>query len=312
MALGPCQGPDVSTRRAPPAATADPGARVEPVPSPSAPRPRILVATTSDAHPIDKDKEADYCAFVEGAGGEPVVVHLDTPVPKALELLGSCDGLLLAGGPDVDPSRYRAASHEKTEPEPGRDELEFALLEAAVADELPVLGICRGLQVINVFRGGTLHQHLPEKIGDDRHAGSLRHDVVLDPRTEGSRLARALGAPASASGRVTVTSSHHQAADVLGRGLSATAWSVEVDGRQPVVEALEDEDVSGPFLVGVQWHPERLAPRPDAATGEVGILANAVRERGARGFEELDPPQYGLARAFVDAARARVAARARP
>jgi putative glutamine amidotransferase len=273
---------------------------------------RILVATTS---PADSDgrKEADYAAFVAGAGGEPVLVRRGaTGLSEALEELEGCCGLLLAGGPDVEPSRYGAAPHRRTETEQGRDELEFPLLEAAARRGLPVLGICRGLQVINVWRGGSLLQHLPDVLGDDRHAGSRRHDVLLVRAPAGgvpSRLQAAID-DSDEGGRLVVTSSHHQAVDRLGDGLVVTAWSVEPDGKPPVVEALEAADRESPFLVGVQWHPERLARHPSSTTGTPGTLAEAVEGSGAVGFERADPAQYRLAVAFVAAARVLGRARA--
>jgi putative glutamine amidotransferase len=189
-----------------------------------------------------------YADQVAAAGGIPVLLP---PVPGIEEAVGRLDGLLLSGGGDIAPARYR------TEPAPqvtrvseARDTAEFALLAAADAAQVPVLGICRGLQVINVARGGSLHQHLPDVVGHDGHApvpGTFgEHAVRVAPA---SRLAAILDRGETGSPPVTPTH-HHQAVDRLGQGLVATAWAE--DGTIEAVEPSED----GPFLIAVQWHPE--------------------------------------------------------
>jgi putative glutamine amidotransferase len=185
-----------------------------------------------------------YVRAVATAGGVPVLVP---PVAGAVEeLLPRLDGLVLSGGPDLDPARYGAAADPATAPPRlERDAVELALLAAATARHLPVLGICRGLQVINVARRGTLHQHLPDVVGTTDHSPAPavygRHPVRV---TDGSRLAGALGWT-----RSEVASYHHQAVDDLGAGLTVTATAP--DGT---VEAVEDPSL--PFCLGVQWHPE--------------------------------------------------------
>jgi putative glutamine amidotransferase len=188
-----------------------------------------------------------YADSVEAAGGVPVLLP---PVPGIENALGRLDGLLLSGGGDIDPARYGA----EADPRSGsihadRDAAEFALIETATAQRVPVLGICRGLQVINVARGGTLHQHLPDVVGHEEHAPAPgvygAHAVRVAP---GSRLGQIL----SGDAEVTTPTSHHQAVDKLGTGLIATAWA-----QDGTIEALEPEDAAdGPFLVAVQWHPE--------------------------------------------------------
>jgi gamma-glutamyl-gamma-aminobutyrate hydrolase PuuD len=191
-----------------------------------------------------------YVHQVTAAGGIPVLLP---PVPGIAGALDSLDALVLSGGADLDPASYGAPRHPATGPlMPGRDAAEFPLLAGAVNRGLPVLAICRGLQLVNAARGGTLHQHLPDLVGNDSHEGRPgrfgRHEVRVDPR---SRLGRLLGPPGSRGElRLDVPTSHHQAIDRLGPGLVATAWAA--DGT---IEAIEPSDGDG-FLIAVQWHPE--------------------------------------------------------
>jgi gamma-glutamyl-gamma-aminobutyrate hydrolase PuuD len=155
------------------------------------------------------------------------------------------DALVLTGGPDVGPGTYGAEAHDQTDPpRPERDTWEVALCHGALQQGLPLLAICRGLQVLNVALGGTLHQHLPDVLGHDRHrpvpGRPAPNGVALKP---GSRLASILGA------RTQGRCHHHQAVDRLGEGVEAVGFAE--DGT---VEAVE---IPGPdFAVGVQWHPE--------------------------------------------------------
>lgn len=186
-----------------------------------------------------------YVDAVAAAGAVPVLLPPQPTggVPEAL--MARLDGLVVAGGPDVDPARYGARPHERTgAPHPPRDDWEFALVRAALAAGLPLLGVCRGLQVLNVALGGDLVQHLPDRIGEQSHqvAPATFHRRVV--RTEpDSRLAGILG------GQAEVLCYHHQAVDRIGTGLRPVAWSA--DGT---VEALELPGAR--FALGVQWHPE--------------------------------------------------------
>jgi len=189
-----------------------------------------------------------YADRISAAGGIPVLLP---PVPGIEDALGRLDGLMLSGGGDIDPARYRAEPvPQVTSVREERDTAEFALLAAATSRHLPVLGICRGLQVINVARGGSLHQHLPDVVGHDGHApvpGAFgAHPVHVAP---GSRLSGILGRE-EVDAPITTPTHHHQAVDRLGEGLVPTAWAA--DGT---IEAFEVDD-GGSFVVAVQWHPE--------------------------------------------------------
>lgn len=187
-----------------------------------------------------------YIDGVTLAGG---IAGLLPPQPVdaaiAARVLDGIDGLVITGGKDVDPATYGHQPHPATEePARDRDAWEFALLEAALDRGMPVLGICRGAQVLNVARGGTLYQHLPDVIG---HSGHRQGDAVFAELTvntvDGSRVRRLLGPS------VQARCYHHQAIDRVGRGLVVSA--VDSDG---VIEAVET--VGPDFVVAVQWHPE--------------------------------------------------------
>ena len=186
-----------------------------------------------------------YMRAIELAGGVPVVLP---PLANGLEtLLDRLDGICLSGGPDLDPAAYGARAHEQLGPtEPLLDRFELDLARAADAAGLPLLGICRGAQALNVARGGTLHQHV-----EDHRQTALAtqpvHAVRIAPRSHVSRVLKT---------RATqVNSFHHQAVDELGQGLVASAWAP--DGT---IEAIEDR--RHPFLLGVQWHAETLVEAP--------------------------------------------------
>jgi gamma-glutamyl-gamma-aminobutyrate hydrolase PuuD len=185
---------------------------------------------------------ADYVRHVGDAGGVPVLLP---PRPDDVEVLDRLDGLVLAGGADLDPAGYGAVRGARTgTAEPERDAAEFTLLEGAIERDLPVLGVCRGLQVLNVLRGGTLHQHLPDVVGSEAHRPEA--GVYGDNRVRlapGSRLAGLVGTSA------TWACHHHQALDGLGAGVTAVGWAS--DGT---VEAAELDGAR--FVVAVQGHPE--------------------------------------------------------
>ncbi|MGQ0573299.1 MAG: gamma-glutamyl-gamma-aminobutyrate hydrolase family protein [Pseudonocardia sp.] len=187
----------------------------------------------------------NYVDMVAAAGGVPVLLP---SVPGAAPAVDALDALVVTGGPDLDPAAYGADRHPHTgPPRVERDGAELAMLRRALDRGVPVLGVCRGHQVLNVALGGTLVQHLPDVVGQPRHNpspgvfGSTCIDVVA-----GSRVAAAVGA------RVVVQCHHHQAVDRLGDGLVVTGRAT--DGT---VEAVELD--GAPFVVGIQWHPEQDA-----------------------------------------------------
>jgi putative glutamine amidotransferase len=191
-----------------------------------------------------------YIDAVTSAGGVAVLLP---PQPLhdglAAQVVGTVDGIIITGGGDVAPERYGAERHLKTDPANElRDAWEDALLSAAIDQQVPFLGICRGLQVLNVNRGGTLLQHLPDVVGDDRYNKGGGNFSVNRAEVEGGRLAELLGDDAE----LDVKSYHHQAIEDVAPGLRVTARSG--DG---IIQAVELEGV--PFGVAVQWHPEEDA-----------------------------------------------------
>lgn len=189
-----------------------------------------------------------YTTAVQRAGGLALILPPDERAAEDPDgMLGFVDGLLLAGGCDIDPSTYGAELHPETSGTcPPRDEFEVALGRRALELDLPILGVCRGMQMLNVVAGGTLDQHLPDTLGHDDHRRTpgtwADHEVRLEP---GSLAARAAGQERSA-----VKSHHHQGPDRLGDGLVPTGWSLE----EGAVEAIELPDRR--FVLGVLWHPE--------------------------------------------------------
>ena len=191
-----------------------------------------------------------YSLAVQRAGGLALILPPDDVVAESPdELLDMLDALILAGGSDIDSASYGEAAHEMTRgTRPERDRFELALARRALERDIPLLGICRGMQVLNVARGGTLIQHLPDDVGHEDHRrvpGSFDgadHDVRL---AEGSLAARAAGEVDHAT-----KSHHHQGVAQLGEGLVETGWST----LDELPEAIEDPERR--FALGVQWHPE--------------------------------------------------------
>src|SRR5437867_6077043 len=220
-------------------------------------RPRIAL-TLSRPSALHEPSHRRYRDALEGVGAELVLLHPGDPVPADV------DGVCISGGGDIESTRYGEADVACADVDPDRDALEIAIAKAAIARDLPVLGICRGFQILNVVRDGSLVQDVPGHRPEERE-GLVEHaDVRVLP---GSRLAKATGgAP------LTVNSRHHQAVtkETLGRGLVAT---VLVDG---LIEAFELSDRR--WVVGIQWHPERTAEvSPEARRVFEAFAAGAAR-----------------------------------
>lgn len=187
------------------------------------------------------------------AGGAPFVIPLTKDKGALRSLYEQCSGILLAGGNDLDPRRYgQQPTKHTTDQDPPRDEQELKLLQWALEDNKPVLGICRGMQLINVARGGDLYQHIPEDLPDavihniaseGKQESRIVHTLRIDP---GSQLAKIMGAT-----ELGANAYHHQAIKELGDGVVATAWA-----EDDVIEGLELP--SKKYVVAVQSHPESL------------------------------------------------------
>ena len=194
---------------------------------------------------------ASYPRAIQAAGSVAVMLPPDGRVDELTDqLLEPLDGLVLGGGADIDPGSHGADPHPETYGvNPDRDRFEIGLARAALDRDLPLLGICRGMQILNVAAGGSLEQHLPERLGHDRHRptpGSwAEHEVRLQA---GSLAAEAAGAE-----RMSVKSHHHQGVADLGEGIEVSGWSDDPDDRD-TIEAIEFPGRA--FALGILWHPE--------------------------------------------------------
>ena len=218
-----------------------------------------------------------YTGAVRAAGGLPVILPIGDDDPELIDgYLAAVDGLLFTGGEDIAPAYYGEARDERCqEPDPERDLFEIHLARAGLDRRVPLLGICRGLQVINVAAGGTLYQDIACRPGTrDYHSASLANRGQLIHRVrlvQGSRLRGIMGVAES-----QVTSTHHQFVKDLAPGFRVSAESAE-DG---IVEGIERPEV--PFLLAVQWHPERLYADHAAHLALFSSLVEAARERPMR------------------------------
>jgi putative glutamine amidotransferase len=215
-----------------------------------------VVAVTAPRRQVDGRERVTlntaYVRALDHARLVPLAVPTMLTPERAVAALDVVRGLVLTGGEDVEPSRYGASPHPKLETvDPARDAAELALIAAARARRLPILAICRGIQILNVAFGGTLYQDLDsERPGPIAHSGGddRRHAIRVEMN---SLLGRTLGTP-----HATVNSRHHQAIRDLAPGLRAVAWSE--DG---LIEAAEAADAAVPWTLAVQWHPEDLNER---------------------------------------------------
>jgi len=220
-------------------------------------KPRIAIPVPNSARPDYVDRSLpQYEHAVREAGGEPVIIKVNDTPAEIAQAIKHCDGVLLPGSPaDVDPEKYGAKRHEKTAPpDRFRDNTDELLLQDAYNMRKPVLGICYGMQSLNVWRTGTLDQDLPAEVNHRAgRAVAEAHHVQLDPHSRLSAILRgARVLPQTAPLLLTVNSSHHQAAAALGDGLKLVAWSPQDD----VKEAVEGTS-NHHFVLAVQWHPER-------------------------------------------------------
>ncbi len=266
-------------------------------------RPRIAIPV-----PHSGDREyaerslPQYERAVEMAGGEPVRIPLDQPPAELMKLIERCDAVLLPGSKaDVDPAKYDAPRHRETAAaDAGRDTVDELLLQDAYNMRKPVLGICYGMQVLNVYRTGTLIQHIESAIN---HAAgrtvAVAHPVEVETGSklakivasapgksvEGHGFSRAAQADSSSGAlapgaqplAIPVNSSHHQSADVVGDGLRVAARSPQ-DG---IIEAVEGTTPDH-FVLAVQWHPERSVDDDEPSRAIFRALVEAARARHAK------------------------------
>ena len=240
------------------------------------PRPVIGITMDYGDKPRQYMLPYDYTTSIERAGGLPWPLPYMADLSLISEFIDRLDGIVFSGGDDLDPTLYGETWHPKAEPiDPDRQRFELALIAEVERRRMPALGICLGCQLMNVHRGGSLIQFLPEnerggalehrKLGDD----SRRHAVRLEP---GTRLAAAVG-----SDQITVNTRHKQAIARTGQGLRVIAKAP--DG---IVEAIEDP--AHPFFMAVQWHPENLSTLPEhlAPFKLLVTSAGSVRQSGSQ------------------------------
>jgi putative glutamine amidotransferase len=248
-------------------------------------RPRIAIPVPHSGDPEYAGRALpQYEKAVELAGGEPVRIPLDQAPAEVKRLVEGCDAVLLPGSrADVDPAKYRTARDPRTvDADLPRDSVDELLLQDAYNLRKPVLGICYGLQILNVYRAGSLVQHIDSPV--DHEAGRkvpIAHNVVVDA---GSKLAQIVQGAGTDPLQIPVNSSHHQSADVVGEGLRAVARCPQ-DG---IIEAIEGT-APDHFVLAVQWHPERSVDEdaPSRAIFQALIkAANARHQELASQYED--------------------------
>jgi gamma-glutamyl-gamma-aminobutyrate hydrolase PuuD len=241
-------------------------------------------ATATHDPTLSLRKSELYAAAIRRHGGNPILVDASASTAERDRLFGEMAGLLLAGGSDMDPALYHDAPAGASDVDPARDELEAGAWQASQRRAVPVLGICRGLQAINVFSGGSLLQDVPDHAGTPYGQGPAKtHDMEIDPD---SRLGRAVAASSpeglaatddeDSSIELTVNTYHHQAVDRtrLAPDLRAVGWAASKSGR--LIEGLESRDDR--WIVAVQCHPERTESTPDEFEGLWEAFVHAARD----------------------------------
>jgi len=245
-------------------------------------KPRIGIPYRTRKEELKGDfaKIEKYIAAVRQAGAEAVIISLGLSQPHLSKIATTLDGVLLTGSPaDVDPARFGAERHFRcADPDPDRERVDFALLEHCVAEQKPVLAICYGIQTLNVFLSGSLIQDIPSELkttiehdwDDEPGAPDRTHAVRIDPDSRLAQIAR--------GEQALVNSSHHQSIREPGRNLRVVSRAV--DG---VIEAVE-WTADGNWVMGVQWHPERMTEADALARGLFGDLVSvaAMRKSPAR------------------------------
>jgi putative glutamine amidotransferase len=248
-------------------------------------RPRIAIPMP---HSVDREYSEraipQYERAVELAGGEPLRIPFDEPIDRLKKIVGGCAGVLLPGSnADIEPGKFKAERSSHTAPaDPLREAVDELLLEDAYAAHKPVLGICYGLQSLNVFRGGSLIQHIPDFLPDElrnrinHEAGkkvAVAHRVEIDDDTRLAGIVGNNGDSATVRNKlaIPVNSSHHQSAQTAGAGLRIVGQCTD----DSIVEALEGTDPTH-FVLAVQWHPERSVDRDEASQAIFRALVRAA------------------------------------
>jgi putative glutamine amidotransferase len=238
-------------------------------------RPRIAIPLP---HSLDLEYAQraypQYAAAVEKAGADAVQIPVNQPPAETMKFIERCDGIVLPGSrADVDPAKYSAARHPRTNPaDPGRDTVDELLLQDAFNMRKPILAICYGLQTLNVYRSGTLVQHIESQINHAAgRAVAVAHNISYEAD---SKLGSIVSSAAAGLASIPVNSSHHQSADVVGDGLRVVARSA-ADG---VIEALEGTSFDH-FVIAVQWHPERSFDEDEVSRAIFRELIEAAKAR---------------------------------
>jgi putative glutamine amidotransferase len=231
-------------------------------------RPRIAIPVPHSSDPKYAQRALpQYEHGITASGGEAVRIPLDKSPAEVMKLIEGCDAVLLPGSPaDVDPAKYDAPKHEKTEkPDAPRDTVDELLLQDAYNMRKPILGICYGLQILNVYRSGTLLQHIESSVNHEAGRNvAIAHSTAIEP---GSSLAEIVGKE-----QLPVNSSHHQSAEKIGDGLRIVA-RCPADG---IIEAIEGTSPDH-FVLAVQWHPERSFDDDPASHALFAALIKSCR-----------------------------------